>query len=330
MIDEDDLPQAIFYYTIKKYDGQIGGMCEKYVEEFPEKDSELPDGDWHKNFLCWLIYEKVLPQTGKTIAEEFAEQSSEMTAEMKQYALSMRHVIRSDFRIVSEKGIMVQFKDIHTKKIYPVKRYKNGPRYPLNTIVTGQIFPFGDHYRTTGFFFIQTHPFLLDMDVLMNAYDTDQIDRIESIPLRFGSSFQSVMNKYPSHWIDWMCQYYGIHQRLKKDKVREIEQRLTSDLPSILQNLPRKAKDVLRFCIKNGGFVKYGLLKHYDDDFTFFWEEQTLSSTLGVLRQRGLLFIGKMWFGKRNYKIAFVPIELRDTLEDIFTSEKQALQAKRA
>jgi hypothetical protein len=326
MIDEDDLPQAIFDYAIQKYNGQIGGMCEKYVAEFPEKDCELPVGDWHKNFLCWLIYEKVLPQTGKTIAEEFVDQSSEVTSEMKHHALCMRNMVRSDFLVISEKGILVKFKDIRTKKIYDVKRYKNGPRYPLNTIVTGRIFPFGDHYRTTGFFFIPTTPFLLDMDVLMNAYDTDQIDRIENIQLRTISSFQSVMNKYPSHWIDWMCNYYQIKQRLKKDKVREIEQKLTSDISNILQELSTEAKEVLRLCIKNGGFVKYGLLKQYDDDFTFFWEEQPLSSTIGVLRQRGLLFIGKMWCGTRNYRVAFVPIELRDTLQDIFISEKDTQQ----
>jgi hypothetical protein len=311
------LPQAIFYYTIKKYDGQIGGMCEKYVEEFPEKDCELPDGDWHKNFLCWLIYEKVLPQTGKTIAEEFVEQSSEMTSEMKHHALSMRHMIRSDFRIISEKDIMVQFKDIHTKKIYTVKRYKNGPRYPLNTIVTGRIFAFGDHYRTTGFFFIQTHPFLLDMDVLMNAYDTDQLARIEDLILCSSSSFQSVMNKYPSHWIDWMCQQYQITQRLKKDKVRAIEQKVTSDLSTIFQNLPKKSHEVLQLCMKNGGVVKYRLLNRYDDDFRFLWKDYPISSPIGVLRQKGLLFVGKIWLGQRKFKVAFVPIEFRNALENL-------------
>jgi len=236
----------------------------------------------------------------------------------------MRNMIRSDFLVMSEKGTMVRFKDIHNKKIYDVKRYKGGPRYSPHTIVTGRIFPFGDHYRTTGFFFFQTSPFLLDPDIIMNEYEHDQIARIENIQLRTRSSFQSMMNNYPSHWVDWICNYYQIKQRLKKEKVREIEQRLTSNLPSVLQTLPKKAKDVLRFCIKNRGFVKYGLLKHYDDDFQFFWEEQPLSSTMGVLRQRGLLFIGRMWFGKRNYKVAFVPIELRDALENLFTSEKQS------
>jgi len=70
MIDEDDLPRAIFDYAMKKYDTQLEDMCEKYSGEFPEKDCELSDEEWFKNFLCWLFFEKVLPETGKTIAEE--------------------------------------------------------------------------------------------------------------------------------------------------------------------------------------------------------------------------------------------------------------------
>jgi hypothetical protein len=317
MIDEDDLPQAIFSYTIQKYDGQIGGMCQSFVEEFPEKDCDLPDGDWHKNFLCWLIYEKVLPQTGKTIAEEFAEQSSEMSSEMKQHALSMRQVIRSDFQIISEKGIMVQFKDIHTKKIYTVKRYKNGPRYPLNTVVTGRIFPFGDHYRTTGFFFYQEDPFLTISELIMNEFGNEQIARIEDLILRSSSSFQSVMNNYPIQWINWMCQLYQITQRRKTEKVRAIEQKVMSDLSTIFQNLPKESQEVLHLCMKNGGIVKYSLLNRYDDDFRFLWNDQPFSSPIGVLRQRGLLFIGKMWFGQKRFKVAFVPVEFRDVLEDL-------------
>ena len=140
-INEDDLPQSIFDYSIKKYDGQIGEMCKRDVEEFPEKDCDLPNGAWHKNFLCWLFFEKVLPETGKTIAEEFAEQSTDLTPEMKKNAQRMRNIIRSHFLVISEKGTMGQFKDIHNKKIYDVKRYIGGPRYSPNTIVTGRIFP---------------------------------------------------------------------------------------------------------------------------------------------------------------------------------------------
>ena len=312
-----------------KYAKRSRDLSEKYVEEFPEKNWDLPDEAWQKNFLCWLFYEKVLPETGKTIAEEFAEQSTELTPEMKKNVLQMRSIIRSDFVVISEKGNIIKIKDMRDKTVYDVKRSKGNSRLAPNTIVTGRIHPFGDHYRITGFFSIRTTPLILDPDILMHAFENDQVVRIESNQLRKSSSFQSVMNRYPSHWIDSMCNHYHIKQGVKKDKIRAIENKLISDLPRIIQDLPPKCKDVLRLCMENDGFVKYGMLKDYDDDLEFFWEKQSRMSTIGELRQKGLLFIGKMGFGDRNYKTAFIPVEIRDDLKDLLISEQQLSQTKK-
>jgi len=329
MIDEDDLPQAIFDYATTKYAKRSQELFEKYVEEFPEKNLDLPDEAWHKNFLCWLFYEKILPETGKTIAEEFAEQSTEITPEMKKNVLQMRNMIRSDFVVISEKGNILKIKDMNDKTIYDVRRSGDNPRLHPNTMITGRIHPFGNHYRTTGFLLIRTTPLILDPDILMHAFENDQVTRIEKIQLRKKSTFKSVMNKYPSHWIDWMSNHYEIKQRLKKDKIRAIENKLTSDLPRIIQGLPKECKDVLQLCMENGGFVKYGKLKDYDDDLGLFWERQSGTSTIGELRQKGLLFVGKIGYDDRNYKIAFIPVEIRDDLKNLLVSEQQTLQMKR-
>jgi len=329
MTDEDDLPQAIFDYATTKYAKRSRELFEKYVEEFPEKNLDLPDEAWSKNFLCWLFYEKILPETGKTIAEEFAEQSTDITPEMKRNVLQMRNMIRSDFVVISEKGNILKIKDMNDKTIYDVKRSKDNPRLHPNTMITGRIHPFGNHYRTTGFLLIRTTPLILDPDILMHAFENEQVTRIEKIQLRKKSTFKSVMNKYPSHWIDWMSNHYEIEQRLKKDKIRAIENKLTSDLPRIIRGLPKECKDVLQLCMKNGGFVKYSKLKDYNDDLGLFWEKQSRVSTIGELMQKGLLFVGKMGFDDRNYKIAFIPIEIRDDLKNLLVSEQQTLQMKR-
>lgn len=329
MIDEDDLPQAIFDYATTKYAKRSRELFEKYVEEFPEKNLDLPDEAWHKNFLCWLFYEKILPETGKTIAEEFAEQSTEITPEMKRNVLQMRNMIRSNFVVISEKGNIMKIKDMNDKAIYDVMISKDNPRLHPNTMITGRIHPFGNHYRTTGFLLIRTTPLILDPDILMHAFEKDQVTRIEKIQLRKKSTLKSVMNKYPSHWIDWMSNHYEIEQRLKKDKIRVIENKLTSDLPRIIQGLSKECKDVLQLCMENGGFVKYSKLKDYDDGLGLFWEKQSRASTIGELRQKGLLFVGKMGFDDRNYKIAFIPIEIRDDLKNLLVSEQQTLQMKR-
>ena len=329
MIDEDDLPQAIFDYATTKYAKRSQELFEKYVEEFPEKNLDLPDEAWHKNFLCWLFYEKTLPETGKTIAEEFAEQSTEITPEMKKNVLQMRNMIRSDFVVISEKGNILKIKDMNNKTIYDVRRSGDNPRLHTNTMITGRIHPFGNHYRTTGFLLIRTTPLILDPDILMHAFENEQATRIEKTQLLKKSTFKSVMNKYPSYWIDWMSNHYEIKQRLKKDKIRAIENKLTSDLPRVIRGLSEKCKDVLQLCMENGGFVKYGKLKDYDDDLGLFWERQSGTSTIGELRQKGLLFVGKMGYDDRNYKIAFIPVEIRDDLKNLLVSEQQTLQMKR-
>jgi hypothetical protein len=321
MIDEDDVPQAVFDYGRKNYTKRSQELYEKYVEEFPEKNWDLPDEAWEKNFLCWLFYEKVLPETGKTIAEEFAEKSTELTPEMKRNILQIRNTIRSKFVVISEKGDIMKIKDMNSKIIYDVKKSDGNSMLHPNTMITGRIHPFGDHYRTTGFLLIRTTPLILDPDILLHAFENDQVERFEDIQLRKSSTFQSVMNKYPSHWIDSMCNQYHITQKVKKDKIRAIENTLMSDLPRIILGLSKKCKEVLRICMENGGFIKYGMLKDYDDELGFFWEEQSRTSTVGELRQKGLLFVGKMGFGDRNYKIAFIPVEIRDDLKDLLVSK---------
>ncbi len=143
-----------------------------------------------------------------------------------------------------------------------------------NAVITGRIHPFGDHYRFAGVFLISTSPLILDPDVLMSAYENDGLKKIESILLRKGSSLQSILNKYPHHWIDWMCEHYGLKERLKKEKIQRIE-------------------------------------------MDFFWKEEKPVSTIGMLRQKGLMVVGKMVFGDRQFKVAFIPVEIREGLKSV-------------
>jgi len=73
MIDEENVNQTIFEYAEEKYGKHSKVLFQKYIDEFPEKDWELTNEKWHNNFLAWLLFEKVLPETGMTIAEEFVE-----------------------------------------------------------------------------------------------------------------------------------------------------------------------------------------------------------------------------------------------------------------
>ncbi|NOR47264.1 MAG: hypothetical protein GQ533_04355 [Methanosarcinaceae archaeon] len=320
MIDEKNINQAIFDYADEKYGEQSEELFQRYINEFPEKDREMPHETWINNFLAWLFTEKVLPQTGMTIAEEFAENTPELSPEMKVNVLYMKNIIRSNFIVISRKGLFLKIKDIKSSDVYDVKLHAPSIISP-NSVIDGRIHPSGDHYRFAGVFQMSTSPIILDPDVLFGGYENDKLKKIESIPLRRVSSLKSILNKYPAHWIDWMCVHYDLEGGLKKDKVRRIDDKIINDLLPIVLKLPEKSKEALAFCIEQGGVVKYGKLKNYDDDMDFFWNEEKSASTIGILRQRGLMVVGKMAFGDRNYKVAFIPVEIREELNLVLYSK---------
>ena len=95
----------------------------------------------------------------------------------------------------------------------------------------------------------------------MHAFEDNQIKRFEEIELRKNSTVLSVMKKYPAHWIDWMSNHYDVNQNLKNDKIKDIERKILSDLPSIVQQLSNEAKEIMQYCMENNGVVKYAQLK---------------------------------------------------------------------
>jgi len=260
MIDEENVNQTIFEYAEEKYGKHSKVLFQKYIDEFPEKDWELTNEKWHNNFLAWLLFEKVLPETGMTIAEEFVENTPDLSPEMREKVLQIKNIIRSKFIVISKRGLILKIKDMKTKDVYNVKLCSPHPVSP-NTLIKGRIHPFGEYYRFAGIFQMSISPLILDPDVLFGAHEKTELKRIESILLRRSSSLQTILNKYPHHWIDWMCEDYGLKERLKKEKVREIKHKIVNDLPQIVSNLPEKSKEALVFCIKQGGVVKYGQLK---------------------------------------------------------------------
>jgi hypothetical protein len=159
MIDEENVNQAVFDYADKKYGKQSKELFQGYIDEFPEKDWKLPAETRRNNFLAWLFFEKVLPQTGKTIAEEFAENTSNLTPEMKEKILQMKNIIRSKFLVISKKGLFIHIKDMNTYNVYMVKLRTERPVFQ-NCVITGRIHPFGDYYRFAGVFQMSTSPLI--------------------------------------------------------------------------------------------------------------------------------------------------------------------------
>lgn len=320
MIDEESYKSILFDYTVEKYGERLQEFHDEFYDEFPYKLGDAPEDLYLENFVAWLVFEKTIPATGKTIVEEFVDQHPDMDEELKQKLLRTQDVVSSNFIILSKKGLNLKLKDRRTGKTYNVLLDHSNPRLSPNSLVTGRIHPFGNIFKFLGVFFIQHSPLILDPGVLMEQFNESSISDAENITLNARSRMTAILNKYPFQWVDGICKRFGISTRGKKnEKVKDIASRVSSDLASILESIPVKSREALKLVLDSGGYVRYGKLKGYDDEITFWWNEDPPTSTIGLLRLNALLAVGRMPESGRMYKVALIPADVRDDLAEILS-----------
>lgn len=316
MIDENNFKQVLFEYTMEKYEKSLDEFYDKFFDEFPYDYEGLDDELHFKNFIDWLMIEKKLPETGKTIVEEFVDAHQELTGQIKQNLLGMKNVISSEFIVLSKNNLELTLKDRKTDKIYPARLHSNVSGIGRNTLIIGRIHPFGAFYRFAGAFMSYNSPMILDTDVLMNAFEDRSVKQAESIVLAPYTKLTAILNKYPFQWVDGICDELGIDLKERKDaKVKLIANKLQSNIQEIIPNLPQKSKEALNLILNNGGFLQYGKLKGYDDEISFCWNENPPKSTIGILRLKGILAVGKMPIAGRMYKVAMIPKDVKELLQ---------------
>lgn len=318
MIDENNFKQVLFEYTMEKYENKLDEFYDKFFDEFPYDYKGISDELHFKNFIDWLMIEKKLPETGKTIVEEFVCQHPELNEEMKQKLLNMKNVISSEFVVLSKNKLELTLKDRKTGNLYPARLYSNVSGIGRNTLIIGRIHPFGTFYRFAGAFISHNSPMILDTDVLMNAFEDRSIEQAESIVLAPYAKLTAILNKYPFQWVDGICDELGIDVKEKKDvKVKLIANMLQSNIKEIIAAIPQKSKEALNLILNNGGFLQYGKLKAYDDEISFWWNENPPKSTIGILRLKGILAVGKMPIAGRMYKVAVIPKDIIGPLQKV-------------
>ena len=70
MIDVSNFTDVLGEYASGKYGSKPAEFHGMFYDEFPYKLEGLDKEAYAKNFMDWLIFEKKLPDTGKTIVEE--------------------------------------------------------------------------------------------------------------------------------------------------------------------------------------------------------------------------------------------------------------------
>lgn len=150
---------------------------------------------------------------------------------------------------------------------------------------------------------------------MMRAYERDHYKEQDEKPISDKIRLLTGLRRYRIQWINGIALHYKLSTRaVKKDKIESIANTITSNLSSIIQNLPQECQEALKICFDNGGWVKYSKISRLygnEGQDGFFWEKTPPTSVIGVLRHRGLVFIGKLGIDGRNHQVIVIPSDLR-------------------
>ncbi len=136
------------------------------------------------------------------------------------------------------------------------------------------------------------------------------------------SKISAILNKLPIEWINATAAFWQRPDvRLKRDRVKDLSAFLQSDMAAeqLRERLSESETAALAFLMQQGGFVKYHLLsKKFGDEQLdgYWWTEDPPQSVIGRLRLFGIVAVGKAQLDSRQYKIAIIPQDLRETVQN--------------
>ncbi len=314
---KDDILLELYDYCGKKYSKkEMTDYLNKLGEKIPYHIEGTDQDNFIRNFMDWFVLERVIPETGKRMTESYVEEYSKLDEEAKQKILNTKNIIVSEFVVIAKDGLNLKLKDRKNGCYYPVIQMSNNPQIQANTLILGRIFPWGNVYRFAGVMALAHTPMILDPDIMMHHYEKKEIERAESIIISPSTKLTAVLNRYPFQWVDGICEALSLETDGKKnEKAKNIADKLIVDIRAIINKLSEKSKEALALILKNGGFVKYSLLKDYDDELSWWWNNHPPKSTIGLLRLHGLIAVGKMPQGSKLYKMAMIPKDVKEELE---------------
>lgn len=313
---KNDILLELYDYCREKYSKkEMTDYLNQLGEKIPYHLEGIDQDDFIRNFMDWFVLERVMPETGKRLTESYVEGHPELDEETKQKILNTRNIIASEFVVIAKDGVNLKLKDREDGNYYLVTQISNNPQIQANTMVLGRIFPWGQIYRFAGVMALAHTPMILDTDIMMHHYEKKEIERAESIILSPSTKLTAILNKYPFQWVDGMCEALSLETGGRKnEKTKNIADKIITDIAAIINKLPEKSKEALALILKNGGFVKYSILKNYGDEITWWWNNHPPNSTIGLLRLYGLITVGKMPQGMKLFKAALIPKDVKEEL----------------
>ena len=154
--------------------------------------------------------------------------------------------------------------------------------------------------------------------------------KTESAPISPETKILTELNRLPAVMVNLVWESLGIKERCgtKREKARAISSALTSErLREVVDGLPEDGRACLQFIVNSGWVAEHAdLRKRFGADDTV---KRILKggpqSTIGILRAKGLLFVGmrkniRGWYRVDNIpvfrkrKIAVIPLDIRSRL----------------
>ncbi len=171
----------------------------------------------------------------------------------------------------------------------------------------------------------------MDTDAMLKEFSqklmTEQRESVESKTLTPNTKLAPALKKQPAIWVEAISEQAGIGPfSKKKERINALEESLPlpETLYSLWRKLPLESRRMVRHILAEGGFAKLADLETEfgkDNDMSWFWNEGYPPVTaLGLLRYSGLVFVGTASRNNREFKIAAVPVELREGLKNIIDS----------
>lgn len=278
-----------------------------------------------KQLLTWYALDRVDPDTGKTPLRTFAEREVNDPT-LRAELLKAEHPLLAEHSVVGEQDGQLLLEQLGSREVRRVQVTEATLRQAHEGArITGILHPWGDHWRANGIIQIRESeertaqrlglvtPRMVD--AVMQRYEQGEAAKAEALVLREGATLESVLNKYPSQWVDGIAAALGLdRQGRKREKAVAISAHLHSGgVRHVVRGLPEPSRAALRSLLDRGGTARVGELeKRASTQVGLFWVERPPTSDVGLLRLRGLVVVGKMAGpGGKRYRVAMVPREMR-------------------
>ncbi len=150
-------------------------------------------------------------------------------------------------------------------------------------------------------------------------------EEVEAQEFSSNAGLKQGLNNMPDEWLLSICAVLGLDaKRFRPEREYEILSYLTviENLHDLVGRLSQAERDLLLYLLERGGTAHLSAVSRKFGKMAgdgYFWNQKAPQSTPGKLWSKALIIVGKTLLGDRNTKIAAIPIELREPLQEIMS-----------